>query len=80
MSITTLHGLGGGSLCNHDSNPNAYLLRSDGCQEGDGCGLFVISKRYISAGEFVTVDYGKMFLASNKSNINYFLPVMAMEI
>lgn len=60
------HGRGGGSLCNHDSEPNAELIRDP---SGDGYGLFVVSLRAIAAGEFINVDYGKMFIQSSKSNI-----------
>ncbi len=69
LDANALHGLGGGSLCNHSDNPNARLVRNDGVSNGDGSGLFVESVRHISSGEFITVDYGKMFLSSNRSNI-----------
>ena len=59
-------GRGGGSLCNHNDDPNASLARDT---EGDGYGVFVVARRNISAGEFIHVDYGKRFIQSSKSNI-----------
>lgn len=67
LDMNQWHGRGGGSICNHDAeNPNAELVRDS---SGDGYGIFVCSLRQIVAGEFIHVDYGKMFLNSSKSNI-----------
>ena len=69
MSRQALHGFGGGSFCNFSHNPNAKLVRDNGVTEGDGYGIFVVATRMIKSGEFITVDYGSTYLASNKSNI-----------
>ena len=69
MTRQDLHGVGGGSFCNFSHSPNARLVRDKGATEGDGYGIFVVSTRIITAGEFITVDYGSTYLASNKSNI-----------
>jgi hypothetical protein len=69
MSIEELHGCGGGSFCNYSQSANARLVRDNGSTEADGYGLFVVANRQISAGEFITVDYGSTFLSSSKSNI-----------
>ena len=67
LDIDKWHGRGGGSICNHETdNPNAELVRDS---SGDGYGIFVCSLRRIAAGEFIHVDYGKMFVNSSKSNI-----------
>lgn len=69
VSREELQGFGGGSFCNYSPEPNARLVRDSGICEGDGYGLFVVALRDIVAGEFITVDYGSTFLASNKSNL-----------
>ena len=66
MARSEWRGRGGGSLCNHDDDPNASLERDS---YGDGYGVFVIARRDISPGEFIHVDYGKRFIRSSKSNI-----------
>ena len=43
---------------------------------GRGCGLFVVSISDIAAGDFITVDYSKQFVDSNKSNIVYFVHLL----
>jgi hypothetical protein len=65
LTLAEWRGRGGGSLCNHNDDPNAELIRD--CS-GDGYGVFVVSRRDICAGEFIHVDYGKSFLRSCKSN------------
>ena len=69
-TLTQLHGMGGGSFCNHSYSPNAELVRDQSSSEKDGRGLFVVAIRDISVGEFIHVDYGRSYLSSNKTNLD----------
>jgi hypothetical protein len=59
-------GCGGASVINHSNNPNAFLQRD---ASGDGYGVFAISQRNISKGDFIHVDYKHRFITSTKGNI-----------
>jgi hypothetical protein len=60
-------GMGGGSLCNHSDKPNAMLFQSP---DGKGNDVFVLSlDNPIEPGQFITVNYGRSFLKSSKSNV-----------
>jgi SET domain-containing protein len=66
ISMADVKGFGGGSFCNHDDNPNAQFIRSS---KGDGLGIFVMAKRDIKAGEWISVNYNNQFLNSVYSNL-----------
>ena len=68
-TLQELHGMGGGSFCNHSATPNACLVRDQSATESDGRGLFVVATHNIAVGDFIHVDYGRSYLASNKTNI-----------
>jgi hypothetical protein len=59
-------GLGGASICNHSDDNNAVLKRD---HEGDGLGVFAVAVKDIKCGEFITVNYTRQFVNSERGNI-----------